>query len=79
MEAQSKQLQVGDKVKLTKDIYDHGADGAYPPGYIAYRNEIVIVREIRQERGPIVFVSHEHITDKAFYINKDEYKKVELE
>lgn len=73
----SEHVKVGDKVKLTKDIYDHGADGAYPPGYIAYRNEIVIVRDVRQERGSIVYVSHEYTIDCSFYVSKDEYQKVD--
>ena len=61
-------MKVGDKLILAKDIYDDGAD-CYPPGYIAFKDETVIVRSL--DRG--IAVSHEHITDRLFYIYEGEY------
>lgn len=62
---------VGDKVKLTKDIWDEDSDNAYPPGYIALRGEVVIVRGVQ---AGCIYVSHEHITDNSFLLKDDEYE-----
>ena len=61
---------VGDRVRLTKDIYDDGEDH-HPPGYCARRDEIVIVR-VAGEKS--LAVSHEDVTDSAFVIYQGEFE-----
>lgn len=53
------------KIKLVRDIWDDGAD-AYPPGWIAHRNEIVYLLE--SGKGWLC-CRHTHRTDDSgFYI-----------
>jgi hypothetical protein len=60
----------GDRVRLVKDIYDDGEDH-HPPGYCARRDEIVIVRVVREKA---IAVSHESVTDSAFVIYPGEFE-----
>ena len=62
------------KVELTKDIFDNG-DDHHPPGYLARKGEIVVVREIKEDK---VIVSHEHIKDCAFIVYKGEFENVRV-
>lgn len=62
----------GCKVRLTKDIYDDGEDH-HPPGYIAWLDEVVIVKEVYGS-GRIV-VAHEGNTG-GFFVYPNEYKVV---
>lgn len=61
---------VGEKVRLTKSIFDDGADH-HPPGWIANAGELVIIKEIF---GKSLAVHHENVTDgRAFMIYQGEY------
>ena len=63
-------IAVGDKVQLVKSIYDDGADH-HPPGWIAYLDEIVIVKQVK-ENG---YLSVAHEGNKgSFIIFPDEYE-----
>jgi hypothetical protein len=59
---------VGDKVRLTRDIWDDGEDH-HPPGYLAKKGEVLIVRKVNIRS---LSVSHEHIADSAFRVLLDE-------
>lgn len=63
--------KVGDRLKLTTDIYDEDTDNAYPPGYIAYKGDIVIVRKVFPNR---LHVAHEGIVDRSFVLHPGEFK-----
>lgn len=65
------EIAVGQKLKLLKDIYDDGADNHHPPGYIAFKNEVVIVRSTGRT---CLAVSHENVTDKSFLVYAEEYE-----
>lgn len=64
-------MKAGDKVMLTEDIYDDGCDNHHPPGFIAMKGEIVVVRKVVGRR---LQVSHEHITNRSFMIDPRECK-----
>lgn len=72
-------LKIGDKVKLLKDIIDHG-DDCHPPGYFGQKGEILIIRKISENISldfwPI-YISHEEITDNSFGVMPDEIEKIE--
>lgn len=67
----TEELKVGDPIILTKSIYDDGEDH-HPPGYIAFEDETVYVKEIRQK---CLVVAHKG-NSGGFFISKDEYKRV---
>ncbi len=67
-------VSVGDRVRLTKAIYDHGEDH-HPPGWLAMADEVLVVRHLGSNGGTgAVAVSHEDVTDNAFWISRDEYE-----
>lgn len=67
-------MNVGDRVVLTKDIWDDGADH-HPPGYLARAGEVLVVRE---DNMTSICVSHEHRTDASFRIYEGEYERREV-
>lgn len=71
-------FKVGQRVMVTTDIEDDGADGHHPAGYFAYKGEEVIVRKVGAGNFP-VYVSHETITDNSFGVTVDEIELVEEE
>lgn len=62
-------VSVGDKVRLTKAIWDDGADH-HQPGWLAAAGEVLIVKAVR---GTALAVAHEGV-DGAFMIRADEYE-----
>jgi hypothetical protein len=62
--------QIGDRVRLTASIYDDGQDW-YPPGYLAFHGDILMVREVYPTGS--LEVSHADIVDSTFIINSSEY------
>lgn len=62
-------LAVGDKVRLTKSVWDDGADH-HPPGWLAMAGEVLIVKAVRGNR---LAVAHEG-ADGAFMIDANEYE-----
>ncbi len=66
-------LYVGAKVRLLKDIWDDGEDH-HPPGYLALKGEVLIVRRAPCWQRRSIGVSHEHITDNSFTIYAGEYE-----
>lgn len=62
-------IKIGDAVILTKSIYDDGEDH-HAPGYIAYMDETVYVKEIY---GTSLAVAHEG-NPGSFIIRDGEYK-----
>lgn len=62
---------VGIRLRLTKDIYDDGADNHHPPGYCALRGDIVVVRRVGEKS---LGVSHEGITDNSFTVYLGEFE-----
>ena len=63
----------GDKVRLLKNIWDNGEDH-HPPGYLAYKGEVLIVRSGTGKSG-VLAISHEHITNNAFTVTLDEVER----
>lgn len=72
MTANAKLKCVGDKVRLLKSIYDDGEDH-HPTGCIAYRGEVLIVKEVRADS---LAVAHEG-NPGAFTIYPGEYEAAE--
>lgn len=64
-------FQVGQRVRLLKDIWDDGQDH-HPPGYIAHKGEVLIVRRADGRGTFPVAVSHENVTDRSFGVALDE-------
>ena len=64
--------EIGDRVRLTKDIWDSGEDH-HPPCYLAMKGEVLIVREI----GTIssIGISHYGRNDNFFWVAKDEIER----
>lgn len=60
-------MKTGDKLKLTKDIWDDGEDH-HPPGYVGRNGDIVIIKEVFKSS---ITVHHEHITDGSCFIVYD--------
>ena len=58
---------IGQRVSLLADIWDDGEDH-HPPGYLAQRGEILIVRNLDPGHEFPVLVSHEQITDQSFRV-----------
>lgn len=66
-EFDGKSFMVGQYVRLLKDLWDDGADH-HPPGYLAHKDELLIVRKLRGNRdGDMwpVYISHEGRTDNS--------------
>lgn len=66
-------MKTGDKVTLRCDIWEEGED--LPPGIIARRGEVVVVRKVHDDESRYhwdLSVSHEHITDRSFGVNSNE-------
>lgn len=68
------ELKIGDRVRLLADIWDDGQDH-HPPGYLAHRGEILIVRAIDSGREFPVGISHKGRTDNYFRIALSEAEK----
>lgn len=62
----------GSRVKVTKSVWDDGADH-HPPGWLAMVGEELVVREPGYAGNPL-FVSHANVTDSCFRILPDEYQ-----
>lgn len=67
--------QIGDRVRLTKSIWDDGEDH-HPPGWLAMAGEVLIVRHQKSSKGRIA-VSHEDVKDSSFWISCDEFELAE--
>lgn len=65
------EYELGQKVKLLKDVWDDGQDH-HPPGYLARKGEILIVRALDRGHEFPVCVSHEEVTDRSFRVALDE-------
>lgn len=70
-----KEFAINDKVRLLADIWDDGQDH-HPPGYLARRGEILIVRSLDPGHEHPVLISHEEITDNSFRVALSEIEKV---
>lgn len=70
-------LCVGDRVRLTKAIFDHGEDH-HPPGCLAIAGAVLVVRSVGNAGAQRIAVSHEDVTDNAFWISRDEYEPTSL-
>jgi hypothetical protein len=68
-------VNVGDKVKMLSDIWDDGQDH-HPPGYLARRGEVLIVRKLDPGHEFPVLISHKEITDQSFRVGVNEIEKV---
>jgi len=64
-------VQVGNRVKLLKSVWDDGADH-HPPGWYAREGEELIVREV-EGNGSRIAVSHDGVLDSSFLIFPDEF------
>lgn len=63
----------GDRVRLLADIWDDGQDH-HPPGYLARRGEVVIVRKVDSGHEFPFCVSHEQVTNQSFRVGANEIK-----
>jgi hypothetical protein len=66
---------VGQRVRLLVDVWDDGQDH-HPPGYLAHKGEILIVRAFREGSELPVGVSHEQVTDNYFVVALNEIEQV---
>jgi hypothetical protein len=65
--------QVGQRLRITHPIWDHGEDH-HPPGWIAQTNEEVIIRGVNANS---LDVSHEDVTDgRAFCVYRGEFELI---
>lgn len=62
---------VGQRVRLLSDIWDDGQDH-HPPGYLARRGEVLIVRGLDPGYEHPILISHEPITDQSFRVALNE-------
>lgn len=69
--ATEQNLCVGNRIRLTKSIFDDGEDH-HPPGWIAHCDEIVVIKEVR---GDALAVAHEGATG-AFMVYPGEYEAI---
>lgn len=69
-------IEIGDKLQLTKDIWDDGDENHHPPGYIGLKGEVVVVRRVAYggKGGERVYVSHPDITDSSFLVYRNEFE-----
>jgi len=69
--------RVGDKVRLTQDIYDYGEDH-HPPGHTAVSGDLVVIRKVFTggKGGERFHVSHPDVTDRAFLVYGSEFESV---
>lgn len=68
-------MQVGDRVRLTTSIWDDGEDH-HPPGWLAMKGEVLVIRKVGSPIMEEIAVSHEDVTDSAFWICRGEYEVV---
>lgn len=66
-------LQPGSKIRLLTSIFDDGEDHR-PPGWLAMKGEVLVVRRIIGGATEQIAVSHEDVTDSAFCICRGEYE-----
>jgi hypothetical protein len=66
--------KIGDRVRLLADIWDDGQDH-HPPGYLAHKGEVLIVRSVTPGHWPI-YISHEQITDGSLGVELSEIEVV---
>lgn len=66
-------VAIGDRVRLTKSIWDDGEDH-HPPGWLARAGEVLIVRTDQHPKTGRIAVSHEQVKGRSFWISSDEYE-----
>ncbi len=64
--------EIGQRLRVIRDIYDDGCEGHHPPGYYAMIGDIVIVRKLRADGN--VQVSHEGVSE-TFYLLDSEWRE----
>jgi len=69
-------MHVGQRLRMTKPIWDDGCENHHPSGYIAFVGDVVIVRRLKGER---IYVSHPDVTDNSFWVTEDEVVDVRPE
>lgn len=74
-------VHIGQRAKLTKDIYDDGEDH-HPPGYLGLEGDIVEIREIRQrtadpEAEVSYVVAHPEVKEGGFVVQPEEIQLTE--
>jgi hypothetical protein len=57
----------GDRVRLLKDIWEDEVDGLIPPGYLARKGEILIVKKVIEGSNISFGIAHEYRTDDAYF------------
>lgn len=67
-------IEIGSRVRLLSDIYEH-ADDHSPGGYLARCGEELIVRGFGKHFP--FYVSHSHITDNSFGVQRSEFALIE--
>lgn len=63
-------MKIGDKVELLTDIYDDGEDH-HPPGYLAYKGDVLIIHTIRAQS---ISVAHVEVEGNSFFVWLHEFK-----
>ena len=66
---------IGDKVRLLKDIWEGEIDGLIPPGYLAMKGEILVVRRFGGLGKSSLGISHENRPDDYFIVLMDEIER----
>ena len=66
---------IGDKVRLLKDIWEGEIDGLIPPGYLAMKGEILVVRRFGGLGKSSLGISHEDRPDDYFIVFMDEIER----
>jgi hypothetical protein len=69
-------FKVNDQVRLLANIWDDGQDH-HPPGYLAHKGEVLIVRSLDPGHEHPVLISHEQIVDQSFRVAENEIEVVQ--
>jgi hypothetical protein len=64
-------IKINDRVRLLANIWDDGQDH-HPPGYLAHKGEILIVRSLDPGHEHPILISHEQVTDQSFRVAENE-------
>jgi hypothetical protein len=69
------EFKVNDRVRMLTNIWDDGQDH-HPPGYLAHKGEVLIVRSLDPGHEHPILISHEQITDQSFRVAENEIEVV---
>lgn len=69
---------IGSRIRVTVDCENDLRDAGMGVELCASKGEELIVRGHSPYNAGRIYVSHEHITDRSFAVNQDEYEVVNV-